>query len=170
VLVGESIVHAPDGYRDASELPWRDADKPSYVRLNATLVHAELLGIPAGEPMLVRSVLQVSGDIRRVHRTYLPFSVAATTPWAEDAALPDVHDVYAHFASTMPRLHWREYARARMPLPDEAESLHAVPGTPVIQVTRLTWSKDNPLLMEEFISLGEALEVAYDLPITKTSR
>lgn len=120
--------------------------------------------------MLVRSVLQVSDDIRRFHRTYVPFSVATTTPWAEDAVLPAPPDIYAHFAGTTSRLHWREHVRARMPLPDEAESLHAIPGTPVLQITRLMSSKDRPLLMEEFIGLGEALEVFYDLPITKPSR
>ncbi|MFI7699404.1 GntR family transcriptional regulator [Nonomuraea sp. NPDC049480] len=93
------LVQSPEGYSDKCDLTWQDLDTPSVVRQNATVTHADYLGIPTGEPMLVRSVMQSCGDTRRLHRILLPFSVAAETPWADDASLPDAHALGRHSPS-----------------------------------------------------------------------
>jgi GntR family transcriptional regulator len=161
---------SPQGYAQANALAWENVDDPTYVRIDATAAHADLLNVTPGEPMLVRTVLQACGNVRRAHRLYMPFSVAADTPWADDPALPEAHELYGYFAEKKAKLQWREHVRARMPLPDEVESLEVVPGTPLVQVTRVTLDKEKPLLMEEIVARGDALEVVYSVPVSKTSR
>ena len=48
---------------------WTDAEEPTFYRANATADQAELLGIPAGEPLLVRAAI-----LNRVQSCGLVFS------------------------------------------------------------------------------------------------
>ncbi|GII01771.1 GntR family transcriptional regulator [Planobispora takensis] len=163
------LTHDADGrYADAGDIAWRDLGDPDFYREDATVTHTELLGIPAGEPMLVRATVQIAGDARRSHKLIMPFSVATETPWADDPRLPEPGDLYAHFEASAKGLHWTEHVRARMPMPDEAAALNLLPGTPLLQVTRITHAGKTPVVMEEIAVRGDALEVSYPLPLHKT--
>ncbi|MBO3752105.1 GntR family transcriptional regulator [Streptosporangiaceae bacterium NEAU-GS5] len=154
-------------YTETGELDWHDVDSPTFARVNATVDQAHLLGIPAGEPMLTRTTVQSAEQITRLHRTSVPFSVAAETPLADDAQLPASDEVYALFDGRG-RLSWEEFVRARMPLPDEAQTLRAASGVPVLHITRMASVDKHPVAMEEIVVRGDALEVVYGMPVTKT--
>jgi GntR family transcriptional regulator len=161
------LVRTSEGrYEDLEGARWRDMQAPVHMRVNAMASHTELLHVPPGEPMLVRTVVQTSGDVLRTHRLSVPFSVATDTPWADDPQLPAPGQVYAHF-DAHGRLHWEEYVRARMPLPDEADALRATAGTPVLHITRIAKLDKKSVAMEEIVVRGDALEAAYSLPIAK---
>ncbi|MBO3750314.1 GntR family transcriptional regulator [Streptosporangiaceae bacterium NEAU-GS5] len=151
------LTRTPEGtYEDSDDLTWRDIDSPTFARVNATVHQADLLGIPSGEPMLTRTTVQAAEQILRLQRLSVPFSVAADTPLAENGQLPSSGEVYALF-DDRGRLHWEEYIRARMPLPDEADALKAAAGTPVLHITRIASADKRPVVMEETVVRGDAL-------------
>lgn len=148
---------------------WADAGEPAFYRINATLDQAGLLGIPAGEPLLVRAVTQQSGGLRRASHLYMPFSVVAGTPWADNPHLPPARQLHEHLAGTGLTLTWTERVRARMPVGDETTSLEVPPGVPLLIVLRLTQARGDdgataaPLALEEIRHRGDQTELAYPL-------
>ncbi|WP_246510589.1 GntR family transcriptional regulator [Nonomuraea endophytica] len=157
---------ATGGYVDSDQESWREVDSPSHLRINSALPQAELLAIPPGEPMLVRMALERADGVARMRRLSVPFSVAQDTPWADDPALPAPSEVYGYF-DPRGRLSWQEYVRARMPLPDEAETLKAMPGTPVLHITRVATLDKRPVALEEVVVCGDALEAVYTITASK---
>ncbi|WP_329426925.1 GntR family transcriptional regulator [Streptosporangium sp. NBC_01495] len=163
------LTRSADGiYAEIGDTVWRDLGEPTFYREDATVAHADLLGVPAGEPMLVRATVQIAGDARRSHKLTMPFSVAAKTPWADDPRLPEPVALYAHFETSTKGVRWTEHVRARMPMPDEVTALSLLPGTPLLHVTRITHADRTPVIMEEIVVRGDTLEVAYPLPVHKT--
>ncbi len=148
---------------------WADVGEPAFYRENATADQAELLGIPVGEPLLVRAVIQQSNGLRRASRLYLPFSVAESTPWADDPHLPAARRVYGHFADAGMTLTWTERVRARMPVGDETTDLEIPPGVPLLIVLRLAQAADAdgtspaPLALEEMRHRADQIELAFTL-------
>lgn len=146
---------------------WTDVGGPTFYRANATADQADLLGIPAGEPLLVRAVIQQTNGLRRASRLYLPFSVAERTPWADNPHLPPATELYDHFARGGHTLAWTERVRARMPIGDETAYLEVSPGVPLVIVLRLTQATrdagPNPagLALEEIRIRADQLELTY---------
>lgn len=150
-------------YTDADGLRWTSAEQPVATRTDAPVELADLLGITPGEPMFTYETNQNAerGRLRQLHRTYVPFSVVADTPM-ENTTPPRPPELYAAFEKLGHRLHWTEYVRARMPLPDEAHALKLTPGIPLLYVLRLTLNHDSrPLALEEIRTPGDELEFAY---------
>jgi GntR family transcriptional regulator len=149
---------------------WTDTEDPTYYRTNATADHAELLAIPAGEPLLTREVIQQAAGIRRYHRLYMPFSIAEHTPWADNPQLPSAPKVYEHFTDASHTLTWTEHVRARAPIGDETITLATPAGTPLLIALRITTStaNDQPLILEETRQRADQIQLAYN--ITGTSR
>jgi GntR family transcriptional regulator len=147
---------------------WPDAGPPTFYRANATADQAELLGIPAGEPLLARAVTQESDGLRRLSRFYVPFSVAERTPWADDPHLPRPREFYKHFEAEQ-QLMWTEHVRARMPIGDETTDLRIPPGVALLVVLRLCRIGKGPANPPEVIALEETrhradqIELAYSL-------
>ncbi len=148
---------------------WADAGEPSFFRANATADQAELLGIPPGEPLLARAAIQQSGSLRRASRLYVPFSVAAGTPWADNPHLPAARDLCQYFQAEHDRLTWTEHIRARMPVGDETADLGALPGVPLLVVLRLCHAvtrgkrAGKALTLEENRYLADQVELSYSL-------
>jgi GntR family transcriptional regulator len=145
---------------------WSDASEPDHYRVNATADQADLLGIPAGEPLLTRAVTQQSAGLRRRALLYLPFSAAEHTPWADNPHLPLPAQLHDHFARAGHKLTWTEHVRARMPIGDEAAALAIPPGVPLLIILRVTHSGANgqtPLALEEIHHRADQIEVAYAL-------
>jgi GntR family transcriptional regulator len=145
---------------------WAAASEPDHYRVNATADQASLLGVPAGEPLLTRAVTQDSAGLRRRALLYLPFSVAAHTPWADNPRLPAPGQLYDHFIQARRKLTWTEHVRARMPIGDEAAGLAVPPGVPLLIILRVTLSRANgqaPLALEEIHHRADQVEVAYAL-------
>lgn len=151
------------------EVDWADAGELSFFRVNATADQAELLGIPAGEPLLVRAAIQQSDGLRRANRLYVPFSVAARTPWADNPHLPSARDLYEFFQAEHSKLAWTEHVRSRMPVGDETADLGALPGVPLLVVLRSCHvaGRGKPtgkvLVLEESRYLADQIELFYSL-------
>jgi len=148
---------------------WADLGEPAFYRANATADQADLLAVPAGEPLLVRAVIQQSGGLRRASRLYLPFSVAEHTPWADNPRLPPAGQLYDHFRVADHRLSWTDHVRARMPIGDETADLQAPSGVPLLVILRLTHTASGrdgalALALEEIRHRADQVELAYPVP------
>jgi GntR family transcriptional regulator len=155
-------------YTDPEQADWSDLEEPSYIRLDATVSHAELLGVDPGIPMGVRETIQRAPDERRrAVRLLVPFPVLAeiSSPWSTDARLPAPVELYTWLAEHGHKLMFTEHVRARTPIGDETTSLHIPPGTALLVVTRVA-AADRPLAIEEVRVPGDAAQVTYPLPVT----
>ena len=124
-----------------------------------------LLRIPPGEPMFTYDALQTAdqGRLRQLHRTYVPFSVLLDTKYEEEAP-PPAPELYGALAELGHELHFTEYIRTRMPLPDQAQALRLADGVPMLHVLRVTLTEtDKPLALEEFHLPDDELELSFRL-------
>jgi GntR family transcriptional regulator len=147
---------------------WTDVGEPSFYRVNATADQADLLGIPAGEPLLVRAALQESSGMRRLSRLYLAFSVAAGTQYADDPHLPPAPQLYERLQKEHPALTWTEHVRARMPVGDETTDLQIPPGVAILVVHRVCRAdkRQTPsevLVLEETRHRADQVELSYQI-------
>ncbi|MFF7194115.1 GntR family transcriptional regulator [Streptomyces sp. NPDC008079] len=152
-------------YAEADGIHWLNAEEPVATRTDAPLALADLLRIPPGEPLFTYDALQTAepGRFRQLHRTYVPFSVMVGTKYEEEPP-PPAPDLYTALADLGHELHFTEYLRPRMPLPDQAQALRLPEGVPVLTILRVTLNQDDkPLALEEFQLPGDDLELAYPL-------
>ncbi|MFG2310143.1 GntR family transcriptional regulator [Streptomyces sp. NPDC048566] len=160
------IRRTPDGgYVEADGIRWANAEPPVATRTDAPLALADLLRIPPGEPMITYDALQTAdnGRLRQLHRTYVPFSVLIDTKYEEEAP-PPAPELYAALADLGQKLHFTEYIRTRMPLPDQAQALRLPEGVPLLHIIRVTLTAaEKPLALEEFHLPGDDLELSFRL-------
>jgi GntR family transcriptional regulator len=162
------LTRTSTGYREPDAPAWTDAGEPVFVRVDATAAHADLLAIPAGQPMLTREVAQRTDDGQhRLTRLFVPFSVAAEldTPWADDPRLPPPVEVYGWLAEHGHPPQFTEHVRARMPVGDESRALRTRPGVPLLVILRLAHT-GRALALEEIRLPADQTELAYPLPVT----
>jgi GntR family transcriptional regulator len=152
------------GFAEADEIKWTQAEEPVAVRTDAPLALADLLRVPPGEPLYTYDALQTAGpNFRQLHRTYIPFSVLSGTKYEEEAP-PPAPQLYTALAELGHELHFTEYLRPRMPLPDQAQALRLPEGVPILVILRVTLNEhDKPLALEEFQLPGDDLELSYRL-------
>lgn len=159
------IRQQPDGtYTEADGIKWTEAEPPIATRTDAPLALADLLRVPPGEPLFTYDALQTAEPgLRQLHRTYVPFSALIGTKY-EDEAPPPAPQLYTALANLGHELHFTEYLRPRMPLPDQATTLRLPEGVPLLTILRLTLNThDKPLALEEFHIPGTGLELSYRL-------
>ncbi|MFE2824422.1 GntR family transcriptional regulator [Streptomyces sp. NPDC059271] len=160
------IRRTPDGgYVEADGIRWANAEPPVATRTDAPLALADLLRIPPGEPMFTYDALQTAdnGRLRQLHRTYVPFSVLIDTKYEEEAP-PPAPELYAALADLGHELHFTEYIRTHMPLPDQAQTLRLPEGVPLLHIIRVTLTAaEKPLALEDFHLPGDDLELSFRL-------
>ena len=159
------VRQGPDGtFTEADGIHWTDAEEPLATRTDAPLALADLLRVPPGEPLFTYDALQTAEPgLRQLHRTYVPFSILAGTKY-ETEAPPPAPQLYTALADLGHELHFTEYLRPRMPLPDQAATLHLPEGVPILTILRVTLNaQDKPLALEEFQLPGTDLELSYPL-------
>jgi GntR family transcriptional regulator len=148
---------------------WTDVGDAWFYRANATADQADLLAIPAGEPLLVRESTQESAGLRRLSRIYLPFSVAEHTPWADDGRLPPAPELRAHFRDAGDTLTWTERVRARTPVGEETSQLGIPAGVALLVTLRVCHAGKQPDQLGQPVTLQETrhradqIELAYTL-------
>lgn len=165
LTVPRGVRQADDGrYVEADGIRWDTPDEPGPVRVDATLAVAELLRIPVGDPVLFREALRMAdrGRLRQLYRAYVPLSVLADGDLGERASLfPHLYETLSGLGY---ELHFTEYVRTRMPLPEQVAALRLPEGVPVLVVVRLTLDgAGRPLALEEFHWPGDDLELKYGL-------
>ncbi|MFF4537942.1 GntR family transcriptional regulator [Streptomyces aureus] len=160
------IRRTPDGgYVEADGIRWANAEPSVATRTDAPLALADLLCIPPGEPMFTYDALQTAdnGRLRQLHRTYVPFSALIDTKYEAEAP-PPAPELYAALADLGHELHFTEYIRTRMPLPDQAQALRLPEGVPLLHIIRVTLTAtEKPLALEEFHLPGDDLELSFRL-------
>ncbi|MCF4139159.1 UTRA domain-containing protein [Streptomyces sp. Tue 6430] len=105
------------------------------------------------------------GHLRQLRRKYVPFSVLIDTKYEEEAP-PPAPELYTALADLGHELHFTEYVRTRMPLPDQAQAqaLRLADGAPLLHVIRLTLAESDKLLaLEDFHLPGDELELSFRL-------
>jgi len=158
----------PDGrYAEVDGIRWSPVgDETPPTRTDAPLAVADLLGVPPGEPLFVRDVLEnaANGQLRQIHRTLVPFSILAA---AGTEHAPPVPELFAWFEARGHQLRWNEYVRTRMPLPEEITALRLAEGVPLLHITRVCLDQDcRPLALETITTPGDGLEILHTYDTT----
>ncbi|HWD73334.1 MAG TPA: GntR family transcriptional regulator [Actinomycetota bacterium] len=137
-------------------IPWEHygLDK-TFREIEATPELAALFEIEPGTTLLERRfVFSTRDEPQQMSVTYLPLELVSGTPVADPENEPWPGGTPAQLASLgHPLSRVEESIKARMPTPEEIETLHIAPGVPVFSITR------------RMISQGRVLEVAADIVI-----
>ena len=136
---------------------------PIATRTDAPLALADLLRIPPANPSSPTTPCRPPNPgLRQLHRTYVPFSVLVGTKYEDEA--PPPAQLYTALADLGHELHFTEYLRPRMPLPDQAQPCASRKASPSCTILRVTLNgADKPLALEEFHLPGDDLELSYHL-------
>lgn len=118
-----------------------------FAEVAASTEVAELLEVASGTPLLERRFTFYAGDTpQQLSTSYYPLDLVAGTPIADPANEPWPGGNIAQLASIGVRVtHIQESVRARMPMPDEADTLHMPPGVPVVTITRRMFAEARPV-------------------------
>ncbi len=145
---GDVVAFAAD--REASGRPWAPGDQTNTVRkVEADTEVAEAFGLTPGAPVYERSRLVKDGDqpTHTLTSYYLPEHVEGT-PLVDPTPGPAGRGggfAVLTLQGYEPD-HMTETIFARMPTPDEIESLNLPSGEPVMVLTRQTYTEDNTLV------------------------
>jgi GntR family transcriptional regulator len=122
------------------------------------------LGISVDEPTFVaeRAYTDEQTGDSVLYSSILPFSVAEGTP-LEDAPFPERPELLATLTDAYGEPEWWEYARARMPQPDETTALNLPDGTPILEAIHILRTGDRPTLAELERRSGAAIQYGYRL-------
>ncbi|MET9729363.1 UTRA domain-containing protein [Streptomyces sp. NPDC006458] len=127
---------------------------------------AELLGIPAGEPVVVRRrVIQLDGVPSELTDTYYPVDIARGTRLAEKGRIPGGAVTYlAELGYVGVRV--QEDVTARMPGPAERETLRLDRDEPALRLSRLTLDGDDrPLQVDMIVLPAHRQRLRYEIQI-----
>ncbi len=137
-------------------IPWEQyrLDK-TFQETEATPELAALFEVEPGTMLLQRRfVFYAGGEPQQMSRTYLPLELVSGTPVADPQNEPWPGGTPAQLASLgHPLTRLEESVKARMPTPEEVQTLRIAAGIPVFSITR------------RMISEGQVLEVAADIVI-----
>jgi GntR family transcriptional regulator len=108
---------------------------------------AALFDLASGTRLLRRHfVFYARGEPQQISVNYLPWEIVAGTPVADPAREPWPGGTLAQLAYLgHPATRVEEAVAARMPTPEEAETLRMTGGVPVLAITRRMFSGDRVL-------------------------
>lgn len=156
-------------YFDPAAQPWVAVKPPTVTWGPAPLDVAPLLGADVGEEVLIRDRLMgpPDGKALQAATSYLPAQVARGTVLAErDTGPGGIYDRLEEMGHGP--LRWSESVSARMPTPEEVESLGLPPGVPLLRVVRTTSTPAGTVLeVNDTRMSAELFEIGY--PIRRSS-
>lgn len=153
-----------------------DLTAQTWVALNAPTVrwgtvpvaHAARMGVPMGSEVLIRDRVMGDGETggpKQLATSYLPDSIARGTRLAEaDTGPGGIYDRLEEMGHRP--LSWSESVSARMPSPEEAESLHlpADVGVPLLSIVRVAVSPSGQVVeLNDTRMSAELFEIGYEL-------
>lgn len=149
---------------DAAEGGWRAEVTVEVSRQPADDRIRILLELEDDAPVVVRSrQMRADDQVVQLATSYLPVSIASGT--AIERPHTGTGGVYGRLEELGHRLtHFEEAVRARPPRPDEAASLGIPYGYPVLAVTRVAFSGDRPVEVNDMVMAGNRYELIYQLP------
>jgi DNA-binding GntR family transcriptional regulator len=127
---------------------------------------AELLGVPEGEPVVVRRRLILLDDRpSELTDTYYPAAIAAGTRLAGTVKIPGgaltLLAELGHVGALV-----REDVTAGMPDDEEREALGTAPGEPVLRLVRLTLDRDDrPIQADRMVMPALRQRLRYQIRI-----
>ncbi|MER6048429.1 GntR family transcriptional regulator [Streptomyces sp. NPDC001793] len=145
---------------------WQQAEAPTVYRTTTTASTGSLLGLGEGEALFAvdRLLSDPHTGARALHRVLIPFATADQVE--ELAETPDTEPelIYAMLTEAGHQLTWDETVSARMPLPDERDTLQVPDVTPILLASRLTLGTDRrPLILEELRTGADRAQLSYRL-------
>lgn len=127
---------------------------------------ADLLGIRAGEPVVVRRrVIELDGTPCELTDTYYPADIARGTPLAATARIRG-GAVTCLAALGHVGVHVREDVTARLPADDEREALRLSRDQPVLRLNRVTLdSQERPIQADRMVMPAHLQRLRYEIRI-----
>jgi GntR family transcriptional regulator len=128
---------------------------------------ADELGIAPGDQVLVRArqmgvVADPPEPPSHLSTSYIPLPVVARAPALEEVNTGEGGMLARLEEAGYGPLHFDEVVRARMPDPEEADTLGLVPGTPVLAIRQYTYSRDDEILdYKELVIAADREEYGY---------
>lgn len=149
---------------DSAEGGWRPEVSVEVGRAAADDRVAELLGLSEHRDVVVRQrVMRADGEVVQLATSYLPADIAADTAIERPDTGPG--GIYARLEELGYRLtHFEESVRGRPPLPSEASELGIPYGYPVLAVTRIAWSGEIAVELNDIRSAADRFELVYTRP------
>lgn len=125
---------------------------------------AQLLRIEPGAEVTVRArQMRADNTVVQVALSRLPREITRGTQ-LEDISTGQ-GGIYARLEAAGHALdHFEEVVSARMPTPGEQSQLQLLEGTPVIVVTRVTYTANGPVEVNDMILAADRYELQYELP------
>ncbi|HEX3790336.1 MAG TPA: GntR family transcriptional regulator [Pseudonocardiaceae bacterium] len=118
---------------------WRPVEEPTTYRGEATPELALALGVPEHTPLFIADRLLTDKAGRRLsHRLYLPITTCVDIPALAEDPFRTPGALYTALADGGFPLAFVEQVRAKMPTPDDANTLHIPDGTPMLLTRRVT--------------------------------
>lgn len=148
---------------------WRDYQLDKEFReAPASPAWAELLQVEPGTPLLERRfVFRAHGTPEQMSTSCYPLELVAGTGITDPANEPWPGGNIAQLATLGV---WvtqvRELVRARMPMPDEAETLQIPTGVPVLAITRVMMAGARPVEAADIVRPADRAELAYEIDLS----
>jgi len=149
---------------------WQEAEEPTPYRTRTTTYTGRLLELSDEEALFGcdRLLIDAGTGTRVMHRMLIPFEVAEAIPPLAEEPHQQPTEIYRLLTQAGHDLTWSETVRARMPLPDERNTLQLSDATPILQVTRVAHGTDDrPLILEELRFGADRAELAYRITADK---
>ncbi|MCQ9184124.1 UTRA domain-containing protein [Streptomyces sp. IBSBF 2953] len=127
---------------------------------------AELLGVPEGEPVVVRRrLILLDDEPSELTDTYYPVAIAGGTRLAGTAKIPGgALTLLAELGHVGVLV--REDVTAGMPDQEEREALRAAPDEPVLRLVRLTLDRDDrPIQVDRMVMPALRQRLRYQIRI-----
>ncbi|MBT2543729.1 UTRA domain-containing protein [Streptomyces sp. ISL-44] len=132
----------------------------------ASLEVASLLGLPEGEPVVVRRrLIELDGEPCELTDTYYPAGIAAGTPLAGTAKIPGgAVTLLAALGHAGVRV--TEDVTARMPSAGEREQLGLGEAEPVLRLSRVTYdATDRAIQADVMVMPATRQQLRYEIRI-----
>ncbi|MER5457789.1 GntR family transcriptional regulator [Micromonospora sp. NPDC002389] len=150
------------------QIPWSayTLDK-TFHETPASETIADLFGVEPGTMLLERRfVFRTHGTPQQMSTSYLLLEMVAGTPVADPANEPwpggntaQLHSL-GHTITSV-----REQVRARMPVPDEADTLRIPGGVPVVVLTRQTYAGERVLEVADITIPADRVSLDYRIDL-----
>ncbi|MCO8305342.1 GntR family transcriptional regulator [Streptomyces sp. RKCA744] len=143
---------------------WEQAETPATYRTTTTAITGPLLGLAEGEALFGVDRLLTDPDTgtRALHSVLIPFATADQAEQLAEAPDTKPEQIYAILTAAGHKLTWHETVSARMPLPDERNTLDIPDATPILHTTRVTHgTHDQPLILEELRASADRAQIGY---------
>ncbi|MFD8299180.1 GntR family transcriptional regulator [Streptomyces bauhiniae] len=127
---------------------------------------ADLLGVAVGEAVVVRRrVIELDGQPIELTDTYYPTAIARGTRLAERGKIPGgAVTLLAELGHRGVRV--REDVTARMPDPDERETLRLDTGEPVLRLNRVTFDEaGQPIQTDLIVMPAHRQRLRYEIQV-----